>query len=158
MIQGVPQGSVLVPLLFNNYLNDLFCIAQSTNVCKFADDTTFYACDKDVNSLINRLEHDSYLAIEWFENHFTKLNQDKCHLLVSGFKYENVWATIGKTKNWESKKQKLLVVEIDRTLNFDEHIASLCRKAGKKLSVLARLSNFMCTNKKRVLMKAFIES
>ena len=78
--------------------------------------------------------------------------------LVSGFKYKNVWAKIGKTKIWESKKQKLLGVEIDRTLSFDEHIASLCRKAGKKLSVLARLSNFMCTNKKRVLMKAFTES
>ena len=61
-------------------------------------------------------------------------------------------------KVWESKKQKLLGVEIDRTLNFDEHIASLCRKAGKKLPVLARLSNFMCTNKKRVLMKALTES
>ena len=158
MPQGVPQGSVLGPLLFNIYLNDLSYIAESTNVCNFADDTTFYACDRDVNSLINRLEHDSYLTIEWFENNSMKLNQDKCHLLVSGFKYENVWAKIGKTKIWESKKQKLLGVEIDRTLSFDEHIASLCRKAGKKLSVLARLSNFMCTNKKRVLMKAFIES
>ena len=87
-----------------------------------------------------------------------KLNQDKCHLPVSGFKNENVWAKIGKTKIWESKKQKLLGAEIDRTLSFDKHIVSLCRKAGKKLSVLARLSNFMCTNKKRVLMKAFIES
>ena len=38
-----------------------------------------YACDRDVNSLINRLEHDSYLAIEWFENNSMKLNQDKCH-------------------------------------------------------------------------------
>ena len=158
LIQGVPQGSVLGPLLFNIYLNDLFYIAESTNVCNFADDTTLYACDEDVNPLINRLEHDSYLAIEWFENNSMKLNQDKCLLLVSGFKYENVWAKIGKTKIWESKKQKLLGVEIDRTLSFDEHIASLCRKAGKKLSVLARLSNFMCTNKKRVLMKAFIES
>ena len=87
-----------------------------------------------------------------------KLNQNKCHLLVSGFKYENVQAKIGKAKIWESKKQKLLGVEIDTTLSFDEHIASLYRKAGKKLSVLVRLSNFMCTNKKRVLMKAFIES
>ena len=56
------------------------------------------------------------------------------------------------------KKLKLLGVEIDRTLSFDEHITSLCRKPGKKLYVLARLSHFMCTNKKRVLMKAFIES
>ena len=102
-------------------------IAESTNVCNFADDTTFYACDKDVNSLINRLEHDSYFAIEWFENNSMKLNQDKCHLLVSGFKYENAWAEIGKTKICESKKQKLFGVEIDRTLRFDEHIASLCR-------------------------------
>ena len=42
------------------------------------------------HSLINRLEHDSYLAIEQCENNSMKLNQDKCHLLVSGFKYENV--------------------------------------------------------------------
>ena len=83
-----------------------------------------------------------------------KLNQDKCHLIASGFKHENVWSKIRKTKIWESKNQKLLGVEIDRTLNFDEHVASLCRKAAKKLSVLARLSNLMCTNKKRVLMKA----
>ena len=96
LIQGVPQGSVIGPLLFNIYLNDLFYPVESTNVCNFADDTTFYACDKDSNSLINRLEHDRYLAIEWFENYSMKLNQDKCHLLVSGFKYENIWANIGK--------------------------------------------------------------
>ena len=77
-----------------------------------------------------------------------KLNQDKWHLYVSGYKYENVWAKIGKAKIWESKKQKLLGAEIGRTLSLDEHVASLCRKAGTKLSVLARLSNFMCTDKK----------
>ena len=51
---------------------------------------------------------------------FYEINQDKCHLLVSGFKYKNVWAKIGKTKIWESKKQKLLGVEIDRTLSYYE--------------------------------------
>ena len=98
LIQGLLQGSVLGPLLFNLYLNDLFYLAESTNVCNFADDTTLYACDKNLNSRINRLEHDSYPAIEWFENSSMKLNQDKFHLLFSGFKYENVWAKIGKQK------------------------------------------------------------
>ena len=85
------------------------------------DDTTFYACDMDLNSLIKRLEHDSFLAIEWFENNNMKLNNDKCNLLVSRYKNENVWANIGKGKIWESNKQKLLGLDIDRNLNFNEH-------------------------------------
>ena len=157
LIQGVPQGSGLSPLLFTIHVNDLFYLAESTKVCNFADNATFYTYDEDLNSSINWLEHESYLAIEWFEYNSVKLNQDKSHLLILGFKYENIWANIRKTKIWESKRQKYLGVEIDRTLRFDEYIASLCKKSGKKLSVLARFSNFMCTNNKRVLIKAFIE-
>ena len=57
-----------------------------------------------------------------------KLSQDKFHLLVSGFNYENVCEKIREIKISESKKQKLLGVEIDRTLSFDEYIASLCKE------------------------------
>ena len=70
-----------------------------------------------------------------------KLNPGKCHLLVSGPKFENVWAQIENV-----------------ALSVDEYITSLSMKAGKKLSILARSSNFMCANKKRVLMKEFIGS
>ena len=155
LTQGVPQGSVLGPLLFNIYLNHLFHLSECTNVCNFADDTTFYACNKDLSSLINRFEHDSLLAIEWFENHHMKLNQEKCHLLVSRHKRKNIWARIGQMKIWKSRKQKLLGAEIDSSLNFDLHVSSLCKKAGKDLSVSARLSNL---NQRQTLMKTFIES
>ena len=89
------------------------------------------------------MEHDSFLGIEWFENNSMKLKDDKCHLLISGHIYENVWAQTGNAKIWERKTQKLLGVKIDRTLNFDEHVRFLCKKAERKLSVLFRLSSYM---------------
>ena len=62
LFQGVlaPHGSVHGFLRFNIYLNNLFYLSVSTEVCYFADETTFFACDKDLNTLIERLEHDSY--------------------------------------------------------------------------------------------------
>ena len=97
LIQGMRQRSVLCPLLFNIYLSNLFSLAESNNVCDFANVTTFYAYDKHLNFFINRLEHDTYTAIKWFVNNSVKLNQDKCLLLISRFKGLNVWAKTGKT-------------------------------------------------------------
>ena len=62
----------------------LLCLSEFTNMCNFADDATYYAWDMDFNSLTKRLKHDSFLAIEWFENNNMELNQGKCHLLLSG--------------------------------------------------------------------------
>lgn len=152
----MPQGSVLGPLLFNIYLNDLFFTLN--DVCNFADDTTPYVCDLSLQRVLEQLEHHCDLAINWFDCNFMKLNTDKCHLLVSGHKYEKTWIRVGKDKIWEERNVKLLGVTIDNELKFDQHISDICRKANRKLSALLRMSKFLQFEKRRTLYKAFIES
>ena len=76
LIKGVPQGSVLGPILFNVFINDLLFILTETDICNYADDTTPTACDANLNELLRRLEHDSSLAVCWFESNNMKLNTD----------------------------------------------------------------------------------
>ena len=72
LVQGVPQDFVLGPLLLNIHTDDLFCLTEFTDVCNFADNTTFFACDSDLEHVMERPKHDTKLVIEWFENNNMK--------------------------------------------------------------------------------------
>ena len=98
------------------------------------------------------------MAIEWFESNYFKLNTDKCHLLVAGNKHEHIYAKIGNDNIWESKEERLLGVTIDNQLKFTTHITSLCRMAHNKLSALIRYTGILNFEKRRDIMRSFVES
>ena len=77
----------------------------------------------------------------------TKLNEEKCHLLVFGEKDTKVSIKAGSSVIKESNEEKLLGVIIDRKLNFKQHLFTVCNKASQKLHALARASLYMSKEK-----------
>ena len=83
IVFGVPQRSILGPLLFKIFLADLFFILNGVDIASYADDDTPYVIADDINGVMTSLEKASKALFEWFENNLLKSNANKCHLFVS---------------------------------------------------------------------------
>ena len=145
-------------LLFNIYLNDLFLFVSDSKICNYADDTTIYVCDRDHENIINRLENETLILSEWFQNNYMRLNGEKCHLMIFGEKSNNLSIKIGNTTIKESTEEKLLGVTLDKQFSFKTHVQSLCKKASQKLHAISRISCLLDTEKLKQVMRAFILS
>ena len=86
-----------------------------------------------------------------------KLNSDKCHLLVSGHHYEEMFVNIGKDIIWESKTVELLGITIDKEFDkFDKYINQVCSKANEKLNVLSRMQSFLSLEKRKTILSLLL--
>ena len=71
---------------------------------------------------------------------------------------EVLWARVGDNLIWEIRYEKLLGLTIDKNLKFDKHLSLLCKKASGKVSALARMVKILPFDKKRSILKTFVES
>ena len=86
--RGVPQGSILGPLLFNVYVNDLPQVIQSSAVTQYADDTTMTLVANDVNSLEKKPDEDLQHVMKWADDNKLKMNTRKTQLMLLSRKGE----------------------------------------------------------------------
>ena len=157
IISGIPQGSILGPLLFNIYLCDLFLFFEDSNIASYADDTTPYTYMDNMELVLAKLEEDSVILIDWINNNYLKANPDKFHILLSD-KDETFAINVDKHKIFNRGSENLLGITIDSKLSFDEHVSKLCKTASQKLHALARVARYMDTAKRKIIMNAFISS
>ena len=79
---GVPQGSILGPLLFNIYISDMFMFVD-IDVANYADDSTPYYGAETNDEVVEKLQSTADTLFDWFSFNGMKANPDKCHLLLS---------------------------------------------------------------------------
>ena len=148
MICGIPQGSILGPLLFLIYVNDLPNCLKYTKCNMFADDTQIDASSNNIESIANTLNADLANVSDWMKANKLSLNTSKTkYMIISSHKrlhrIESVPPMI--LDNTQIKRVKFtnsLGLMIDETLTWDEQVTLITKKVNKGLNVLRRLRDF----------------
>ena len=89
IIARVLQGSILGPLLFNIFVNDLFLFVSSSNLSNYADDNTLYTYSYNLEEVKDVLRKYLNKVIEWFFENYVVLNAGKCYFMCFGKNTEN---------------------------------------------------------------------
>ena len=132
IIAGVPQGSILGPLLFNIFLNDSFFFLKDANLGNYADDSTLYAYNKNLETVMYNLRQEFSILSSWFYDNYMVLNPGKCHFMLFRVKESEQFDLICNDITLKhSSHEKSLGVTIDNKLSFHEHIINICKTANK---------------------------
>ena len=158
IVRGVPQGSMMGPILFNIYLNDLlFILEKDCTVYNYADDNNLSFIHEDVDVVKGMLEDVCNQAIMWFNENFMRVNPEKFQFMLLNSSI-NISLNVSGSTISNTDMIKLLGVYIDKKLDFDYHIGKLLCQGGKQVNVLGRLSRKLNESCKLKILEAFITS
>ena len=146
---GVPQGSVLGPLLFIIYINDLPNCLQHTNASLYADDTQFYTASNDADELDSYLNTDLSLLREWLIANKLSLHPDKTKCIYIGTRQRlatfssETGIFVNDHEVAPSDHLKSLGIILDENLNWNQHVEHIIKKIKSALGALRRAKPFV---------------
>ena len=161
MDRGVPQGSILGPLLFNVFINDMFFLNNDINIYNYADDNCISYAEKNVLQIKIILEKETNKMMDWFAKNSLAANPTKFQTMLmcgNNKKVDDLNIIVENTKLESTSSIKVLGVNIDSKLNFNDHVCDMCTKAGRQLNVLQRLKGSLDFDSRMVIYKSFISN
>ena len=160
---GVPQGSILGPLLFILYINDIEHVSDIIKPILFADDTSLFHSHACFNTLIQEVNIQLHQLSTWFNTNKLSLNTNKSNFIIftpNGKKYNISEAeiNINGSKIKHVKCTTFLGITIDEHLDWKVHIDNLSYKIARNVGVLNKLKNFLPAYIMKTLYSTLIES
>ena len=140
---GVPQGSILGPLLFLLYVNDIIKTSSTLSFVLFADDTNIFYSHKDINSLNNTINREINKVSNWFKANKLSLNTKKTHFMYFRHHSHNIntpiYINIDGTPLEQKNNSKFLGVIIDESLTWNQHIHHVTMCVSKSIGIISKL-------------------
>ena len=125
---GIPQGSILGPLLFILYINDIVSTSNMLQFILFADDTTIIFSDKDISSKVDLINTELKEVTNWLKTNKLSVNASKTNFTITGTTHQtskpenNIKVILDNVELSRVNKTKFLGVLIDENLTWKNHI------------------------------------
>ena len=158
ILKGVPQGSIMGPVIFNLFMNDVFLNDLKGDIFNYADDTSVLVTGTTKDEVVNKLTECTKEIINWCNTNQMEANPAKFQAMIAD---ESTPSTINITDSETIHTEisvKLLGVNLDNRLTFNTHIKEIIRKTSRQLNCLKRISYALPESVKLLLYGAFIGS
>ena len=162
---GVPQGSILGPILFILFTNDVYAHLTHGRLISYADDTMHIDSARPdgpgLEGLKTRLELTMCELRSWFESNLLKMNEKKTAFMILGTKHNVAQAAdfrlpVGDTSVKQSNNIKILGVTVDPGLSWSAHVSTVIKKCNGILVSLYRIRHYFTPTALKIIIQAYV--